>query len=109
MTPESNPMSQAEKGRLMGEFENFVVETVMEQMPESKKGATPDNFKSQFECPACLTLMKPTMPIVSCSSGHLFCGSCNTGRKSNGCPVCRGWVEGRNLAVEKLRDKCLSA
>ena len=57
----------------------------------------------EFECPVCLTEMKPPTRIYQCQSGHPVCDYCfRWCTNQTSCPTCRMRMVGRSTLVEKL-------
>ena len=60
-----------------------------------------DSVFKEYECPVCLTVMKPPIHIYQCTSGHNICSNCKL-KWNKGCPTCRKPISGRAHNMENI-------
>ena len=86
-------------------YENKVIEEDIEEKTVTIPVINPtpdcDSVFKEYECPVCLTVMKPPIHIYQCTSGHNICSNCKS-KGIKGCPTCRKPISGRAHNMENI-------
>ena len=82
-------------------YENKVVEEDIEEKTVINPTPDCDSVFKEYECPVCLTVMKPPIHIYQCTSGHNICSNCKL-KGIKVCPTCRKPISGRAHNMENI-------